>query len=118
MTAETNQAEFAAKFPEGRWARALSFMSALTRSIMACFRWVLSAATVFNVSAVAVVKNAWKRCVSNNVGWPSAAFGFSSGIRRTTRRPVIRSAFLRELNAVNPVSATSAADTQVSASSS
>jgi hypothetical protein len=41
MTAATSQ--LAANTPEGIWARALSFRSAWTCSIMACFRWVLSA---------------------------------------------------------------------------
>ena len=82
ITAATSQAEFAVNFPEGRWARALSFRSALTCSIMACLRWILSAATAPNVSAGTVVKNAWKRCVSNNVLWPAMALGFSSGMRR------------------------------------
>ena len=34
MTAATSQAEFAAKTPEGRCARALSFRSALTCSML------------------------------------------------------------------------------------
>ena len=39
---------------------------------------------------------------------PSSAFLFSSGIRRTTRRPGTCSVFFREVNAVNGTSATSA----------
>ena len=59
-----------------------------------------------------------KRCVSKRVGCPSPAFWFSSGIRRTTRRPSIRSDFLRELNAVKVTSATSADEIQAPLSSS
>jgi hypothetical protein len=73
----------------------------------------LSAATVPRTAAFTVVKNAWCRWVSNNVGCPSLALRFSSGMRRTTNRPVICSVFLREVNAVNTVSATSAFETQV-----
>ena len=58
MTAVTSQAEFAAKAPEGKWASALSFRSAFTYSIWACFRWVLSASTVSRTVASTVVKNA------------------------------------------------------------
>ncbi len=56
--------------------------------------------------------------MSKSDGCPVAALGFISGMRRTTSRPVIRSAFFREENAVNGTSATSAADIQAWASSS
>ena len=46
MTASTSQAVFAANFPEGRCASAELFRSAWTCSMIACPRWVLSAATV------------------------------------------------------------------------
>jgi hypothetical protein len=58
MAAKTSQAALAVKTPDGKCARALSFRSALTCSMMACPRWDLSAATV---SRVPVVKNAWNR---------------------------------------------------------
>lgn len=41
-------------------------------------------------------EDAWCRRVSNSVGCPSVAFGFGSGVRRTTRRPVICSAYAEE----------------------
>ena len=46
MTASTSQAAFAVNTPEGRCARAEFFRSAWTCSMIACPRWVLSAATV------------------------------------------------------------------------
>ena len=71
MTARTSQAAFAVNFPEGRCARAELFRSAWTCSMMACLRWVLSAATVSSrAGGRAVVKNAWKRQVSNRVPCP------------------------------------------------
>src|SRR3954466_3246098 len=99
--------------PEGRCANAEAVRSAWTFSMIACRRWVWSAATVSMVSASVVVKNAWKRQVSNSVSWPSLVFGFSSGMRRTIRRPVICSAFFLEVNAVKGTSATWALEIQV-----
>lgn len=64
-----------------------------------------------------MVKNAWNRCVSNRVGC-SRSFLFSSGIRRTTRRPATRSFFALEVNAVNGTSATSAREIQALVASS
>ena len=52
------------KWFDGRWARAEFFRSAWTCSMIAWPRWVLSAVTV---SRSVVVKNAWKRQVSNKV---------------------------------------------------
>jgi hypothetical protein len=47
------------------------------------------------VSRVLVVKNAWNRQVSNRVACP--VWGFRSGIRRTTSRPVsVRKLHLRD----------------------
>lgn len=83
--------------------------------MMACCRWALSAATM---SRSLVVKNAWKRCVSNRVGCPAPSNELSSGIRLTTRRPRMRSLFFLELNAVNGISATSAEEIQVPVASS
>lgn len=65
MTAHTSHAAFAVNFPDGRCARALAFQSALTCSMTACWRWVLSAVTV---SRSLVVNTAWNRCRSNNPG--------------------------------------------------
>jgi len=45
IVASSNQAAFAVKIPDGRCASALSFRSALTCSMIACWRWVLSAVT-------------------------------------------------------------------------
>ena len=49
IVASTSQAALAAKIPAGRWASALSFRSALTCSMMAWPRWVLSAVMVSRV---------------------------------------------------------------------
>jgi hypothetical protein len=46
ITARTSQAAFAVNFPEGRCASAEPLRSAWTCSMIACPRWVLSAATV------------------------------------------------------------------------
>lgn len=45
----------------GKWARTLSFRSALTCSIRACRRWTLFAATASSFSVSTVVKKEWKR---------------------------------------------------------
>ena len=66
------------------------------------------------MSGSVVVKKAWKRQVSNKVACPAPAFGFRSGIRRTTSRPGTWSAFFFEVNAVKSSSATSAREIQVS----
>jgi hypothetical protein len=58
-----------------------------------------------------VVKNAWWRQVSNMVPWPGVAL--TSGIRRTTSRPVTWCFLALEVNAVNSTSATSAREIQV-----
>ncbi|GAA4996401.1 hypothetical protein GCM10023317_26000 [Actinopolymorpha pittospori] len=70
----------------------------------------MSTVTVFIISVGTVVKKAWNRQTSNSVSCPGACAGvaFRSGIRRTTNRPGIWSAFLPPLNAVNGISATSA----------
>jgi hypothetical protein len=57
---------------------------------------------------VAGGEEAWKHHRSNRAAWPGLAGGLGSGIRRTTSRPAICSAGLRELNAVIDTSATSA----------
>lgn len=57
MTAHTNHAAFAVNFPEGICANALDFKSALTCSMIACLRWILSAATVSSTSDGMVVVN-------------------------------------------------------------
>src|SRR4029077_6986134 len=54
-TASTSQAELAAKDPEGRCASAEFFRSAWTCSMIACPRWVLSAATVSARAGLVVV---------------------------------------------------------------
>lgn len=51
------QAPLAAKRPEGRCANAPSVRSANTVSMIACRRWVMSAATV--VSVLSTVNSAW-----------------------------------------------------------
>ena len=61
IVASISQAAFAVKFPDGRCANALSSRSALTCSMMACPRCVLSAVAVSNSL---VVKRAWERWVS------------------------------------------------------
>ena len=67
ITASTSQAAFALNTPEGRWASAEFFRSAWTCSMIACARWVLSAAMVSRIAGSAVVKNAWNRHTSNRV---------------------------------------------------
>ncbi len=77
MTASTSQAALAVNFPEGRCASAEPLRSAWTCSMIACPRWVWSAATVSSPpgpSAGTVVKNAWKRHRSNRVPCPAACF--------------------------------------------
>jgi len=113
MTARTSQAALAVNTPEGRCARAEFFRSAWTCSMIACPRWVLSAATVSARAGLVVVKKAWKRQVSNSVSWPWVLPGLRSGIRRTTRRPGTCSDFFLEVNAVNGISVTSAREIQV-----
>ena len=109
MTARTSHAAFAVKFPEGRCATVEPLRSELTCSMIACRRWTWSAVIV---SRSVVVKKAWNRCVSKRVGW-ARSFFFSSGIRRTTRRPTMWSFFALEVNAVKGTSATSALEIQV-----
>lgn len=46
IAAQTSQAAFAVNFPEGRWASALFFRSAMTCSMMAWSRWVASAVSI------------------------------------------------------------------------
>ena len=65
------------------------------------------------VSRVLVLKDARMRCVSKRVRYPSLSNAFSSGIRRTARRPVMRSLIFLELNAVNGISATLAEEIHV-----
>jgi hypothetical protein len=43
MAVHNTQAELAPKLPEGMWARGPSIRSAKTVSMMACWRWVMSA---------------------------------------------------------------------------
>ena len=69
IVASTSQAAFALNTPEGRWASALSFRSALTCSMMACPRRLLSAVTV---SRVLILKKA--EAVSVEEGALSVAF--------------------------------------------
>jgi hypothetical protein len=115
ITASTSQAAFAANAPDGRCANAESFKSAL---MIACPRWILSMATVSITSGSTVVKKAWNRQTSNKVSRPAALClsvflpGPRSEIRRTTSRPGTRSVFLREANAANGISATSAREIQ------
>src|SRR5664279_4190646 len=99
-TAQTSHALLAENDPEGMCARAELFRSALTFSMIACPRWVLSATVVSAVSAGVVVKKAWNRHAWNRLACPGAAFGSRSGIRRTTRRPVTRSDFFFDANAM------------------
>src|SRR5215210_2152274 len=113
MTAQTSHAALALKTPEGRWASAEALRSAWTFSMIACRRWVWSAATVSSLVGAVVVKNAWNRQVVNSVSWPSLVFGFSSGMRRTISRPGIWSAFLCETKAVKGTSATWALEIQL-----
>jgi len=58
ITASTSQTLFAVNTPDGRCARGPPFRSAWTCSMIACARWVLSAATVPIVVLSVVVKNA------------------------------------------------------------
>jgi hypothetical protein len=114
MTAATSQAEFAAKAPEGKMGQ---------RTVLQIGIHLLNNG-VFPVDLVRrdgvqdrSVHGGEERVVPvgfEKGGLSAAGFRFSSGMRRTTRRPVICSACLRELNAVNTVSATSAFETQVS----
>ena len=69
------------------------------------------------IAGSAVVKNAWKRQVSNSVSCPVArcASALRSGIRRTISRPGTCSAFVLALNAVKATSATSAREIQLPA---
>src|SRR5699024_6450598 len=67
MTAQVSQAALALNTPEGRCASAEAFRSAWTFSMIACARWVLSAATVSNCSTDVGVENEWNRQVSNRV---------------------------------------------------
>lgn len=60
------------------------------------------------VARALVVKNAWKRQVSNSVACPSRLRWLRSGMRRTTNRPGTCLLAFLELNAVNAISATSA----------
>src|SRR4051812_19388983 len=83
MTAQISQAALALKTPEGRWARAEALRSAWTFSMIACRRWVWSAATLSSSSRAVVVKKAWKRQGSNSGCWPGLLLGVSSGVRRT-----------------------------------
>lgn len=68
----------------------------------ACPRWPLSAVTVHRVL---VVKNAWNRHSSNEVRWSATALGWSSGIRRTTKRPGTCALHLCEVNGLSATSA-------------
>ena len=56
MAAQTAQAEFAANRPDGRWASGPSIRSANTVSMIACRRWVMSAA---GAGSALLVKNGW-----------------------------------------------------------
>src|SRR3954463_8466714 len=113
MTAQTSQAALALKTPDGRCARAEALRSAWTFSMIACRRWVWSAATVSSSSGAVVVKKAWKRQVSNSVCWPWLVLGLRSGMRRTMRRAGGRAVFLFEVKAVKGISATWAVETHV-----
>src|SRR3954454_20713246 len=66
ITARTSQAAFAANNPEGRCARAEFFRSALTCSMTACPRWVLSAATVSSTAGSGGVEKGWDRQTSKS----------------------------------------------------
>src|SRR5699024_2680510 len=96
IAAATSQAALAVKTPEGRCANAEALRSACTFSMIAWARWTWSAVTVSRSWGGVVVKKAWKRQVSNSDPCPSLALGVRSGMRRTTRRPVACSDFLRE----------------------
>src|SRR3954452_14984474 len=61
MTAQTSQAALAVNTPEGRCASAEALRSAWTFSMIACRRWVWSAATVSRSAGSVLVKNAWNR---------------------------------------------------------
>ena len=67
---------------------------------------------VLNTVGSVVVKKAWNRHVSKSPSCPAAALvaALKSGIRRTTNRPGICSAFFCEENAVKATSATSAVE--------
>ena len=107
MHASTSHAALAVKTPEGKCASADAFMPEFVCSMIAWWRWVLSASTVI---WVLMVKNAWKRNRSNRVPWPVATVLFSSGMRRTTSRPMICSFVFFDPNAVKAISATSASE--------
>src|SRR4051794_36115323 len=58
IVASTSQAEFAANDPDGRWASGPALRSAWTCSMIACCRWVASAASVGSGESV---NTAWCR---------------------------------------------------------
>jgi len=78
----------------------------------------LSAATVSRSLRSVVVKNAWKRQVSNKAACPAPAWALRSRMRQTTSRPGTCSATFLEANAVNGISATCARETNVPVASS
>ena len=110
MAASTSHAAFAFICPEGRWASGPFFNSAMTFSTMAWSRCVASAASIGSAESV---KTAWWRQVENSSPCPAGTVvGFRRLTRRTINRAPMCSDFLWDVNAVNPISATSASDTQ------
>ena len=60
------QAALAPKRPEGRCARGPSIKSANTVSMMACWRWVMSACST---GRSVLVKNGWQRLAEEHFKW-------------------------------------------------
>ena len=58
MAVQIAHAAFEANWLEGRWARGPSIRSDRTVSMMACWRWVMSACAV---ASVLLVRNGWWR---------------------------------------------------------
>src|SRR3954470_1968862 len=108
MAASASQAEFAANFPEGRWASGPALRSALTCSMIACCRWVVSAASIGSRESAETA--AWGEAVDSAAAPAGTDAGFSRLTRRTINRALMWSHLRREVNAVNSISATSGSE--------
>src|SRR3954465_2316263 len=82
IKAQSSQAALAVKTPEGRWDRAEALRSAWTFSMIACRRWVWSAAIVSRTSGSVGVKKAWKRQVWNSASCPGLGWGLGPGVEQ------------------------------------
>ena len=70
MAAHRIQAELAPKRPEGMWASGPSIRSANTVSMMACWRWVMSA---WSTGRSVLVRNGWYRQIGNRASGTRAS---------------------------------------------